>query len=490
MQQNIRRLQTEIRNFLNSIKNKFEPLNGILISFPDTNSFYKINIIIEPEEGYFHDARVVFLVEIGNDWPHTAPTVTAQTMILHPNVQHDTGKVCMNLLSSEYTNHVTLVAIAIGLKELLLKPNFDDAINVPAIASLKNNSYEKDAQALLDGGYYNGFKFDQCRKPSLVFPKTVHSLIQELKKPHPSLESLQMRSVFYQILTLIDPGVFKCVSKDCCALVKMLLVDKESSRFASHTRVSSVFLSTDSDDLFLWALTTPNQPPILSFIQQQLLTGQQRKAAVYKSRPEQQKLLDILQQYESDPKSDKNTSEIYCRQKAFTKLNATLQLLSTNQEHVPPTTMKSSAQGNYLPWQPIFSNWPFLFKRLYNATVYCEVDEITKINLYLASSKIPYRLPHILLGPYKKEMPWRMVIKKGNRILIVPTESETGHNYPLQMPAKRIDHNTFKGIDVKKSSLPLFTGNNLPSNTKIFRLPTYDEVLIYFVAKYRGYLQS
>jgi len=71
------------------------------------------------EGGYFH-----FKIEIPKNYPFEPPIVTMKTKVYHPNINYETGGICVNILKKETwvpTNSIQNVLVS--LQGLLSKPN-------------------------------------------------------------------------------------------------------------------------------------------------------------------------------------------------------------------------------------------------------------------------------------------------------------------------------------------------------------------------------
>ena len=70
-------------------------------------------------------------------FPMSSPSVVFKTPIWHPNVERESGSVCLDVINDRWTPITRLVAVVESyLPELLRFPNKDDPLNAPAAAMM------------------------------------------------------------------------------------------------------------------------------------------------------------------------------------------------------------------------------------------------------------------------------------------------------------------------------------------------------------------
>ena len=140
--------------------------NNIELEIPDPNNLREFNVMITPLEGLWRQATYKFNFEVSTGYPHTPPKVTCETKILHPNIELDTGKVCLNILRADWTPVLTLTNIFQSLLFLLYEPNPTDPLNRDA-ARLFHDDYkqfERKVKKSLEGGMIDGVRFPRLKK--------------------------------------------------------------------------------------------------------------------------------------------------------------------------------------------------------------------------------------------------------------------------------------------------------------------------------------
>lgn len=99
-------------------------------------------------KGYFLDGTIVkpvtshrVAVQLLRDYPYAGGIdVTWVTPIFHPNIRAEDGKVCIQLLNA-WSEGLTLVSLAKGLRHLLEHPNPSDPLNKPAAKYFVENGF-------------------------------------------------------------------------------------------------------------------------------------------------------------------------------------------------------------------------------------------------------------------------------------------------------------------------------------------------------------
>ena len=67
---------------------------------------------------------------MGAKYPNEAPTISFVTKICHPNVQFETGEVCLDVLKENWTPVLGIVGALESVVRLLGEPGVDSPLNV------------------------------------------------------------------------------------------------------------------------------------------------------------------------------------------------------------------------------------------------------------------------------------------------------------------------------------------------------------------------
>ncbi|TFL07355.1 UBC-like protein [Pterulicium gracile] len=128
----LRRIQKELRDIQNT------PIAGVTISPDDDNLFlWKGSIRADAQSPYkmgtFH-----FKLELPENFPFKAPTVTFTTKIYHPGINEE-GAVCVPVLRNDWKPSLTLSSVLSIVQEKLNNPSPDDPFEPDIAALLKTD---------------------------------------------------------------------------------------------------------------------------------------------------------------------------------------------------------------------------------------------------------------------------------------------------------------------------------------------------------------
>ncbi|KAL9638306.1 MAG: hypothetical protein Q9164_001634 [Protoblastenia rupestris] len=116
------------------------PPSSIESSMPD--DLTQLTIFLTGPQGtpYSQGLWRLFL-KIPEDYPKSPPKAYFRTKIWHPNVEENTGSVCVDTLKKDWESKLTLRDVLITISCLLIQPNPDSALNSTA-GHLLQDDYE------------------------------------------------------------------------------------------------------------------------------------------------------------------------------------------------------------------------------------------------------------------------------------------------------------------------------------------------------------
>ena len=127
--------------------------------YEDNLDLFEVEIV--PNDGFYCGGKFNFRLTL-KDYPKTAPSVTCVTQIYHPNIDNESGDICLNLFD-EWTKTSTLEDCVQGLLFLLYNPNLDDPLS-PLFDPECDNDFDNFAENVrrsLEGGEVEGCTFER-----------------------------------------------------------------------------------------------------------------------------------------------------------------------------------------------------------------------------------------------------------------------------------------------------------------------------------------
>ena len=120
----IKRLAGDLKNL------RKKPIEGIIAGPIDENDLTKWKGRVEGakgtpfEGGYFH-----FKINIPENYPFEPPEVKMITKVYHPNINYESGNICVNILKKDnWTSTNSIQLVLLSLQGLLTKPNPDSPL--------------------------------------------------------------------------------------------------------------------------------------------------------------------------------------------------------------------------------------------------------------------------------------------------------------------------------------------------------------------------
>ena len=96
-----------------------------------------------PKDSLYYGKKWKIIIEFNNEYPYKSPSIGFITKIYHPNIDFESGSICLDVLNQEWTPIYNLVTIFDTLlPQLLLYPNPDDPLNTEAAKLMINKPDE------------------------------------------------------------------------------------------------------------------------------------------------------------------------------------------------------------------------------------------------------------------------------------------------------------------------------------------------------------
>lgn len=115
----------------NESKKNNDP-NIILHTTPDEMFKTWTGFLFGPEESPYKDGIFEIRINIPQNYPIGPPKMSFITRIFHPNVNYDTGEICLDVLKTQWTPLWTLESACRAILDLMTYPNPASPLNCDA----------------------------------------------------------------------------------------------------------------------------------------------------------------------------------------------------------------------------------------------------------------------------------------------------------------------------------------------------------------------
>lgn len=110
---------------------KFKESNIILTNLNDDVFTWK-GYLVGPEASPYKEGVFEIRLNLPSNYPMAPPKITFITKIFHPNINFETGEVCLDILKEQWTPAWTLESACLAILDIMNHPNPDSPLNCDA----------------------------------------------------------------------------------------------------------------------------------------------------------------------------------------------------------------------------------------------------------------------------------------------------------------------------------------------------------------------
>lgn len=115
--------------------------NGFNVNFEKENDAKIILVdILGPKDTIYENGKWKVRIEFPTEYPFKSPSIGFLTKIYHPNVEFNSGTICLDAITTNWTpSYDILNVVSVFIPQLLSYPNPDDPFNIEAANIFKND---------------------------------------------------------------------------------------------------------------------------------------------------------------------------------------------------------------------------------------------------------------------------------------------------------------------------------------------------------------
>ena len=118
--------------------------SGEMQLYPESekNLFQWTAFIRGPPDTPYHDGVFELSITLPREYPMKAPKSVMKTKIFHPNIHHETGEICLDILKTEWSPVWTVESLCRAVIVLLTAPDHSSPLNCDAGNVLRANDHK------------------------------------------------------------------------------------------------------------------------------------------------------------------------------------------------------------------------------------------------------------------------------------------------------------------------------------------------------------
>ena len=107
----------------------------------------KLTFILNgPKDSLYEKGKFKIIITFPKEYPFKSPSIGFLTKIYHPNVEFNSGTICLDAITTNWTpSYDILNVVSVFIPQLLSYPNPDDPFNIEAANIFKNDREKFDS---------------------------------------------------------------------------------------------------------------------------------------------------------------------------------------------------------------------------------------------------------------------------------------------------------------------------------------------------------